>query len=318
MQNQSLLRKADIALADLSSNGGVLLPEQANTFIRRMIIEPTLVRDTRVVTMAAPQRYINRIGFGARILQPAVSGTALTANQRSKPTTDQIRLQTSEVIAQVNLPYDVLEDNIESAETADNGAVNTGPGGLRTTLIEMIAERAALDLEELGILANPASGDAYLALQNGWLNISQTLGNVVDRQGASITKNLFKRGKMAMPKQYLRDIGQMRHYLSVDQQTEYYDTLADRPTPLGDDVVNGARAVAPYGSPLQGVALMPDSSGLYCNPKNLIFGIQRQISLEYSKDITARVYIIVLTARVALQVEQADAVVAYTNIGATT
>ena len=47
----------------------------------------------------------------------------------------------------------------------------------------------------------------------------------------------------------------------------------------------------------------------------LIFGIQRQISLEFDKNISERVYIVVLTARVAVQVEETDAIVKYTNIG---
>jgi hypothetical protein len=46
----------------------------------------------------------------------------------------------------------VLEDNIERASTADNAAPNTGPG-LRQTIIDLIAERAALDLEELNLLS---------------------------------------------------------------------------------------------------------------------------------------------------------------------
>jgi len=318
MKNQSLLRKADLALSDLTTDGGLLLPEQADTFIRKMIIQPTLLQDVRVVGMSAPQRKINKIGFGSRILRKAVSSTALSSGDRAKPTTEQIQLDTDEVIAEIRLPYDVLEDNIESAGAANNEGSNGGPGGLRTTLIELIAERAALDLEELGILADDDSGDTYLAMQDGYLKRGYQDGNVVDRANATISKTTFKRGKMAMPKAYLRDVGSMRHFVSVDQYTEYMDTLADRPTALGDDVVNGQRAISPYGSPLVPVALMPDSDGLFCNPKNLIFGIQRQVSMEYDKDITARVYIIVLTARVALQIEEADAVVRYDNIGATT
>ena len=39
------------------------------------------------------------------------------------------------------------------------------------------------------------------------------------------------------------------------------------------------------------------------------------ITIEYDKDIRARNFIIVLTARVAYEIEEADAVVKYTNIG---
>ena len=66
---------------------------------------------------------------------------------------------------------------------------------------------------------------------------------------------------------------------------------------------------------MKSVQLMPEALGLFTNPLNLIFGIQRQISLEFDKNISERVYIVVLTARVAVQVEETDAIVKYTNIG---
>ena len=113
--NSSLLRKADIAIADLTANGGELTPEQGASFIRKLIKQPTLIRKCRVVEMMASKRKINKIGFGTRILRKATASVALTANQRSKPTTEQIELDTKEQIAEVRLPYNVLEDNIERA-----------------------------------------------------------------------------------------------------------------------------------------------------------------------------------------------------------
>ena len=69
--NNSLLRKADLAIADLQNNGGELSPEQGASFIRKLIKQPTLIRVCRVVEMLAPQRKINKIGFGTRILRAA-------------------------------------------------------------------------------------------------------------------------------------------------------------------------------------------------------------------------------------------------------
>jgi hypothetical protein len=54
---------------------------------------------------------------------------------------------------------------------------------------------------------------------------------------------------------------------------------------------------------------------VYTNPKNLIFGVQRRVHIEYDKDIRARKFIIVVTARVDFQVEETDALVLMTNIG---
>ena len=83
--NSSLLRKADIAIADLQSTGGVLNPEQGAAFIRKLIKQPTLIRVCRVVEMISPIRKINKIGFGSRILRAATSAVALTAECREWP-----------------------------------------------------------------------------------------------------------------------------------------------------------------------------------------------------------------------------------------
>lgn len=319
--NNSLLRKADLAIADLSTNGGVLLPEQGAAFIRKLIKSPTLIRVCRVVEMTSPQRKINKIGFGTRILRKAASGTALTQTQRSKPTTEQITLNTHEQIAEVRIPYDVMEDNIERAMVANNEVANTGPGGLRQTIIDMIAERAALDIEELGLLGDTAytnGGDAddqaYLSQLDGWIKKTAATGNVVDAASASISKDVFKKGLKAMPVQYQRNKAALNHFISVNQETEYRDTLADRGTGLGDQLVEGTRDVAAYGSPIKSVALMPEAKGLYTDPMNLIMGIQRQVSMEFDKDITTRTYIIVLTTRLDFQIEEATAMVGYINI----
>jgi hypothetical protein len=324
--NNSLLRKADLAIADLQNNGGELSPEQGASFIRKLIKQPTLIRVCRVVEMLAPQRKINKIGFGTRILRAATSGVALNAptnsglGGRAKPTTSQIQLNTKEVIAQVNIPYDVMEDNIERATTADNALPNTGPAGLRQTIIDLIAERAALDMEELGLLGdtNYASGDsddtAYMSLFDGWNKNATANGNVYDAAGSSISKSIFKQGLKTMPSQYQRNKAALNHFVSVNNETEYRDTLADRGTALGDQMSQGTSPTYAFGSPVVPVALMPESNGLFCDPLNLIFGIQRQVSMEFDKDITERVYIIVLTARIAFQIEESTAVVAYENI----
>jgi hypothetical protein len=327
--NGSLLRKADLAIADLQSNGGVLNPEQGAAFIRVLIKQPTLIRACRVVEMVSPERKINKIGFGSRILRAATSGVALTASGsngtaldgRAKPTTSQIQLNTKEQIAEVRIPYDVMEDNIERATTAQNELPNTGPAGLRQTIIDLIAERAALDMEELGLLSNlsytngaDADDQAFLSQFSGWLNNTLSNGNVYDAGGQSIGKAIFKQGLKTMPSQYQRNKAALNHFVSVNNETEYRDTLADRGTALGDQMTQGTSPTFAFGSPVIPVALMPETNGLYTDPLNLIFGIQRQVSMEFDKDITSRVYIIVLTARIAFQIEESQAIVAYENI----
>jgi hypothetical protein len=326
--NASLLQKADLALADLSANGGLMQPEQGAAFIRKLIKTPTILPQVRVVEMTSPQRKINKIGFDTRILRAGTQGTALGAPSvsglggRAKPTTSQITLTTKEVIAQVNLPYDVLEDNIERMTVATNAASNSPwSSGLQETIVTLIAERAALDLEELCLLADTsytnggdADDQAYLSMFDGWLKKGAS-GHVVDWSNAAIAKEMFKKGLKAMPVQYQRNLNDMKHFVSVNQEIEYRDTIANRVGALGDSQVQGRSTLSPFGVPLEAAQLMPEASGLFTNPKNLIFGIQRQVSLEFDKDITTRVYVVVLTARIAIAVEEVDAMVKYTNIG---
>jgi hypothetical protein len=309
MQNADIIKKADIALSDLANNGGLLLPEQTDTFIRTLIDQPTLLNQARVVAMNAPQRKINKIGFGSRILKAATSATALADSDRSKPDLGQVSLNTKEVIAEIHLPYDVIEDNIERGNI--NVAMQQGAGGIHDTIVQLIAERAALDLEELCLLGDTGSVDPYLALFDGYMKLANV--NAVN-VGATISKSAFKAALKAMPTKYLRNRSQLIHFLSVDNETEYRDTLANRNTALGDASVEGNNSLYAFGSQVQGVALMPATGGLFTNPLNLIFGIQRKINIEYDKDIRARTFIIVLTARVDCAIEQSDAVVKYTGI----
>jgi len=318
--NSTLLQKADWAIGDLTANSGLLNPEQANAFIRKLLIQPTLLAQARRVVMNAPTRKINKIQFASRILKAGYTAGLSrtlddTANrERSKVTTEQIELNTKEVLAEVRLPYEVIEDNLERGNiglSRDGGGASSG--GIVSTIMDLIAERAALDLEELAILGDTGSADPYLALTDGYL--ARFTSNIVDAGGANISRTIMKNGSKTMPTQYRRNRAQMRHFLSTEQEIEYRDTLANRETSQGDAQLQSTSTVYAAGTPVEGVGLMPGEQGLLTHPLNLIFGIQRQIHIESDKDIQAREYIIVLTARVDMQVEEELAGVKYIGLG---
>lgn len=299
LDTRSIVEKADIAVSNLISNGGYLNPIQANTFLRMVQEQPTLVNQVRFVPMNAPRMEINKIGFASRILKAGPSsGTALTAGNRSAPTTEQVTLQTVKSLAEIHIPYDVLEDNIER-------------GSLEDTIMVQIAERAALDLEEFLLLADDESGDAFLAMGNGLIKLARS--HIVDYTGttANITKGVFKAGIKTMPNKYLRNRGQMRFIVSPNAETDYADYLASRLTTLGDTRIesNYVGMMNPFGVPLQSAALMPDANYLFMNPKNAILGVQREIMIEADRDIRTQVLIIVLSLRIAMNYEEEDAVV---------
>ncbi|MGI4991063.1 hypothetical protein ACRXCV_00405 (plasmid) [Halobacteriovorax sp. GFR7] len=326
-QSKTILRKADLAVAEINGQGSLTI-EQSNRFIRKLIEAPTLLRVCRTIAMSAPSRRINKIGFGERIMRAANQGTytggvaqddrALAAADRSKPQFEKIELNTKEIMAEIRLPYELLEDNIEGGNINFGGATQVSGGapngGILNTILDLIAERAAIDMEELCLLGDTASGDAYLALVDGWLKRAQT-ANSLDYGNQGITRKLFKIGIQMLEPKYKRNMQSMRHFLSHNQVTEYSDTLAGRETQLGDSKhTQGTAPVYGNGVLCVPVALMPESQGILCDPKNLLFGIQRNLSLEIDKDIRAREFVVVLTARVDVQIEETEAVIHYNNI----
>lgn len=309
--NQSIIQKADMTLSDLAANGGLLNPEQTDRFIVDLINQPTILNRARVVSMNGPSRKINKIGFGDRIMRKATSQVALTKEQRAKATTGKIELNTKELIAEVRLPYDVIEDNIERGNI--NAKAGDQAGGLMATLINMISERAALDLEEWALLGDTASGDEYLAMNDGWLKRAAA-GNVGSYDLGFMNKDACKSAILALPTQYLRNKAQMSYFMSHANETELRDTYASRQTALGDNNLQNAADISVFGCRATPAALMPENKLLFTNPLNLLFGIQRKISLEYDKDITTREFIVVLTTRVDAQIEEEDASVLLTGV----
>lgn len=304
--NAQLIQKADMVLADLAT-AGLLNPQQTDRFIRTLMDTPTILNSVRTVAMKSPTMKLNKLGFGSRILYAGVADTATT---RSKPDLSQVVLNTSEVIAQINLPYAVLEDNIEGGNI--NAGMEQGAGGLHQTIVDMIAERAAVDLEELLISGDTSSGDAYLAVQDGYLKLANA--NVVAAGGATFSKDLIKTIVKTMPAKYLRNRAALKHFVSVNNETELRDQFANRVGALGDSSLQNAATLYVHGSQVQGTPLMPAANDIFTDPLNLIFGVQRQITIEYDKDITKRQFIIVLTARVATAIEETNAVVKVTGM----
>jgi HK97 family phage major capsid protein len=302
MTNKELIRKADLALTELTSAGGVLNPEQEAAFFRKMIAQPTIMQDARIIFMSSPKREINKIGFGSRILRKGTSATALVQGDRAKPDLDRITLDSKEVMAEVQIPYDVIEDNIEREAMSD-------------TVVTLMSERAALDVEELIVQGDTAlvGSDPYLGCLDGVLKQADV--NVVNAGGATITKTVFKNGLKAMPDEYMRIRSSMRHYVSIDNETQYRDTIADRQTAMGDSHLSGMSPVFAFGAPVIPVAMMPGANGLFLDPKNIIVGFHRRVQIETDKDIQKRIYIIVLTMRLDVILEEKAAVVKYTNIG---
>jgi len=309
MNNQEIINKAAMQLSDLAS-GGLMNPTQFNTFYRKMIDAPTILKDARNVPMNIDSMKVEKIGFGQRVLRAGQEGVALTEAQRSKPTTSTITLNAKEVIAEVNITYDTLENNIEK-------------GGLQNTIMSMLAERVALDMEELIINGDTASADPYLALIEGIRK--KAVSHIFDAAGNVVDKGLFKQLYNKIPTKYLRNPAEWRYYASYANELEWKDQVVARQTALGDQTLQGGMPNA-YGIGVKGIAMLQEyeatietvaqqvNDAFLVHPKNILVGFSRNVRVEVDKDIRERKFIVVLTAKLDTQFEEEDAVAKAINI----
>lgn len=300
--NRTILQKADLALADLTSGGGLLQPAQAQKFIRILIQESVLLKQGTVVPMRSPKQLIEKIRFGGRILRAGTEATALAAGDRSKPDLSNVELDAQLFKAEVRLNNEVLEDSIER-------------GALRQTIMQLMGESISRDMEEVLIQGDKTSADPFLAKIDGILKLAAA--NVVDAGGATTNKSIFRDMLKAMPSEYLRNKKQMRFFTSVNSEIDYRDSLAERATVVGDKFLETDTPVAYSGVPVLDVPLFPENLGagndetnvLLTDPKNVNIGIWRNIRIETDKDVSEGVLIIVATLRFDVKFAEDTAVV---------
>lgn len=291
---------------DLAS-GGLLNPEQAARFVRKIIDSSVVLREARREPMTNPKKLVEKIGFGARIMVAATEGTAPVAGDIKKPTTSKVELSTKEALAAVDVTYSALEDNIERQN-------------LQNTILDLIAERAALDLEELALHGDVASADTYLALLDGLFK--QTVTNTVDFLKAEVSKDAFHKAVRKLPKKYLRNKAEWRFYTHFDIELDYRNLLAERATGAGDRFLLEDSPVFALGFPVIPVGALKSrvdtgdtvSDILLVHPQNIIFGIQRDIFTEMERKPRLRHVETTTTVRIDFKYEEEDATSEVTRI----
>lgn len=324
--------------ADGTKRGGFMNPHQVKTFLEWIQDNAPFLGMIRTEMLTAPVREIDRTGIGRRVLHGRNEVQALTDAQKTRPEFGKIELSTKKVMAQVDLSYETLEDNIER-------------GGFRTRVMKMLAGQISRDMEDFIINADtdiPASGaghpiypagDDLLCLQDGLIKRTYTQkpsgmphqgltgGHVIDAAGNPISMEHWFDLEDAIPEKYFRSGGYI-WLTSRGVDLSWREYLTDRETALGDMfVVTNAEAKA-LGRTIHTSPFMPsavevtngtmgvgDNSFLFLlQPKNIIMGIWRNLLIETDKDIERQVYKIVLSMRVGLTVEEPDAIGVLENV----
>jgi len=306
--NRSLLQKADLAVSDLTTSGGLLQPQQAQQFIRVLIKAAKLLPQITVIPMSTPVRQLDKIKFGSRIMRAGQEATALPAGDRVKADLSKTSLTAKLFKGEIRLDNEVLEDSIERQE-------------LKNTIMQLMSERVGVDIEELVIMGDTASSDTYLAQFDGILK--QATSHVVNATTALTSKALWRDMYKALPQEFRRDKSALRFFTSGNSEVDYRDSLSDRATAVGDAALQQAADVSWTGIPIVPLPMMPENIGtgsvctsaILTDPKNINLGVLRQIRIETDKLVSEGVLVIVVSLRADCKYTVEDAVVKATNIG---
>jgi len=300
------LEKADLAVSDLTTDGGNLLPAQFKEFLKRQILRAKL---SRLITRRPLNSYtqeLDSVWFGDQVLHPKTDGEALTKAQRSKPNLGRETWNAKLFGAEVRLTRGVLEDNVEGKSFEQT---------IRAQLMPAIGR----DMEKVMIQGDTTSADPLLAQLDGVL--AQATSHNVAGGSTRLTRAILKSTVRAMPEEY-DDEGDPIFFTSKPAQHDYSDSLAARGTALGDKNITDDATPLYKGDKVEKIPLFPKTQGvgldetsvLYTHPKNIMQGIWRKMLLETDKDVSAGVLIIVVTMRFDVRFMVEDAVVKTTAI----
>jgi len=307
LDNRTILQKADLALADLTSGGGLLVPAQAQKFIRILINEAVILKQATVVPMKSPKQIIEKIRFANRILRSGSEATALAPADRATPNLGKVELDAQLFKAEIRLNNEVLEDSIER-------------GQLRQTIMQLMAEAIARDIDEVVIQGDRTSPDPFLAKFDGILR--QATSNIVDAQGQPAGKSVFRDLLKTMPHPFIRNKKQLRFLTSINAAIDYKDSLSERATPGSDKYLEDDVPATYSGVPVLDVPMFPENQGaqhnatsiLLVDPKNINVGIWRNIRIEVDKIVTDGVLVIVATLRFDTKYVEETATVRAVNV----
>jgi len=129
------------------AGSGLLLPEQADTFIDYMWDATVLGSQVRSIRMRSTEMEIDKIGVGKRLLRGAVEAT--DTGENAGVFFSKISLTTKKLRLDWELSTESLEDNLEGEALEDH-------------IARLMATQAGNDLEDLAINGDTGSSDPLL------------------------------------------------------------------------------------------------------------------------------------------------------------
>lgn len=306
---QLIQKQGALALGDLAP-GGELVPKQARRFLKIALKRSVLSARVRSPLMTNPEEKQPKLLWTGQVLHAATSGEALPYAQRSKPTMDEVVLNSKLMKGVVHVHREVFEDNVERQ-------------ALENTLVRFMAERVSLDLENALINGDTTDANDLLALQDGVLKLASS--NILDANVSSLSADILSDLIQTLPEEFEVQPN-LTFFTNRKARSDYRESLRNRQTAIGDSIITGAAQteLGYDGISLVKVPLFPnnlnagggsnETNVLYCDPQNIVYGFQRRVTLQREFKIEEQVWVVVVTCRSAINFEHEPAVAKATEV----
>lgn len=277
---QSLLQKADLTLSTMAANGGTMVPEQAKQFWTDSITSSNFLKAVHTQPMKSREYQIPKAKVDGWVLAPSEERTRLGEEDRSSITPSKSTLLTVRFKATASISYETAEDNIE--------------GGTFISLVRgLVAEQAAANVSDTCVQGDTAitpTDKRTRTLKKIDGVLKRATSNLIDAGGARFGKTLAEQMYRKMPTQY-RGKENLTFLTSGIAAHDYAASQANRQTQLGDDMMS-KMADAKHGKyNIVGFDSFPENLGsgdktniLFCDPKNIVVGMGKDIMVKWIDD----------------------------------
>lgn len=323
-----ITQKSAMTTADLQSSG--LKNEDAERFINSVVGESVLLSNIRVHRTDSPSGDISKLNFTGPVTQKATEATTFT--DTSKPVNTTVSYVTKKTVSAIDISGEVTEDNIE------------GQGG-RQTIMDAMTTKIANDMETLAIegddsIAGTSAIEKLLKTNDGFhiQTASGSGAHLVSAAGRRASM-LFLMGMLRnLPTKYRKNLDRLRWIMSSNVALDLQQELAalNPGYALGNGGALADQLKVSGGLPkLHGimplvVPLLPEDLTLdgtagdtgsfiwLTDPNNLIYVVQRDMTIEWERVARKDAWEATVHMRTDFIIEEIDAVVKGVNVNTNT
>ena len=309
-----LMQRAENVVADVLP-GGHLQPYRYEQFWKYVDDQPTLIQKIRRINMDSYALEVPRFGIQDQILHGANELTAMLPPQYVKFETGMLYLNSFKVMAEVQFTYELLEDNIMK-------------GTLVNYVLSEIRKKIPANLEMLILQGDksisPATND-FLCMEDGIIkraftqapagrpSLGLTGAHLVSAAGSTMSVPPWYDLERAIPEKYNATQPGYIYITHRDVDLAWRETRTSRPTNVGDDYIFDLKTARALGREIYTTPFMPlDTNGntylLLMDPKQIVLGTYRRMTLESMRNIQNQKIIFVFSMRIALGLEEPDAI----------